>query len=157
MFLRKNFLKARTLQTKEEFDSFVFQSLDFQQAIIFPISYYKDVIPYLLFCNFVSLDEVNDSLESAFAKTNEYFTTLMEQQKTQVQVCPVTFKHGDIVWNCETCQRDATCVQCASCFRLANHEGHKVYFTAVGSSGGGCCGRKKNEKDLKKKKKKLIN
>ena len=53
-------------------------------------------------------------------------------------VCGVVFKKGEIVWTCRTCAKDPTCVQCDTCFRKSNHEGHEVYFHR--SSGrGGCC------------------
>ncbi|KAH9261791.1 hypothetical protein BASA81_000447 [Batrachochytrium salamandrivorans] len=55
------------------------------------------------------------------------------------RVCPKAFTMGEIVWNCEECQRDSTCVQCAQCFQQSNHEGHNVFFYQVSTSSGGCC------------------
>lgn len=51
--------------------------------------------------------------------------------------CGYVFKRGDIAWNCRTCQTDATCVICDSCFRHSDHQGHEVYFHRT--SPGGCC------------------
>mmetsp|Transcript_1634 Transcript_1634/g.2573 ORF Transcript_1634/g.2573 Transcript_1634/m.2573 type:complete len:2448 (-) Transcript_1634:7099-14442(-) len=51
--------------------------------------------------------------------------------------CGYVFQRGDIAWNCRTCQTDATCVLCDSCFRNSNHEGHEVFFHRT--TPGGCC------------------
>jgi len=51
--------------------------------------------------------------------------------------CGYVFQRGDIAWNCRTCQTDATCVICDSCFQKSEHEGHEVYFHRT--SPGGCC------------------
>ncbi len=51
--------------------------------------------------------------------------------------CGYVFKRGDIAWNCRTCQTDATCVICDTCFRHSDHQGHEVYFHRT--SPGGCC------------------
>ena len=44
---------------------------------------------------------------------------------------------NDIVWICQQCQRDETCVQCNECFTRADHTNHDVYF--YHSQAGGCC------------------
>ena len=51
--------------------------------------------------------------------------------------CGYVFRRGDIAWNCRTCQTDATCVLCESCFRESDHEGHEVFFHRT--TPGGCC------------------
>jgi hypothetical protein len=53
-------------------------------------------------------------------------------------VCGRVFKKGDIVWNCRSCGKDPTCVQCDPCFRKSNHTGHEVYFHRA-EGGTGCC------------------
>lgn len=53
-------------------------------------------------------------------------------------VCGVVFKKGDLAWNCRTCGKDQTCVQCDKCYRNSNHEGHEVFFHRS-SGDGGCC------------------
>jgi hypothetical protein len=53
-------------------------------------------------------------------------------------VCGKVFKKGDIVWNCRSCGKDPTCVQCDPCFRKSNHQGHEVYFHRA-EGGSGCC------------------
>lgn len=53
-------------------------------------------------------------------------------------ICGMMFKKGDLVWTCQTCGKDPTCVQCDACFRDSDHTGHEVYFhRSIGS--GGCC------------------
>jgi hypothetical protein len=53
-------------------------------------------------------------------------------------ICGAMFKKGDLVWTCQTCGKDPTCVQCDACFRAADHAGHEVYFhRSMGA--GGCC------------------
>ena len=54
-----------------------------------------------------------------------------------IRPCGYVFKRNDIAWNCRTCQSDATCVICDSCFHASDHEGHEVYFHRT--SPGGCC------------------
>ena len=51
--------------------------------------------------------------------------------------CGYVFKHGDIAWNCRSCQSDPTCVQCDSCFNQSDHTGHDVLFHRT--TPGGCC------------------
>lgn len=53
------------------------------------------------------------------------------------ECCGYVFRRGDIAWNCRTCQTDATCVLCESCFRESDHEGHEVFFHRT--TPGGCC------------------
>jgi hypothetical protein len=54
------------------------------------------------------------------------------------KICGLMFKKGDLVWTCQTCGKDPTCVQCDACFRDSDHAGHEVYFhRSMGS--GGCC------------------
>lgn len=54
-----------------------------------------------------------------------------------VRPCGYVFRRGDIAWNCRTCQTDATCVICDTCFRASDHTGHEVFFHRT--SPGGCC------------------
>ncbi|KMS94299.1 hypothetical protein BVRB_022800, partial [Beta vulgaris subsp. vulgaris] len=44
---------------------------------------------------------------------------------------------GEPAYQCSTCGVDPTCIQCASCFRRADHTGHDVKMTHAG--GGGIC------------------
>jgi hypothetical protein len=53
-------------------------------------------------------------------------------------VCGMVFKKGDLAWNCRTCGKDPTCVQCDPCFRKSDHKGHEVFFHRS-SGNGGCC------------------
>jgi hypothetical protein len=53
-------------------------------------------------------------------------------------VCGMVFKKGDLAWNCRTCGKDQTCVQCDKCFRNSDHQGHEVFFHRS-SGDGGCC------------------
>eukprot|EP00605_Chrysophyceae_sp_TOSAG23-4_P002056 GSChrysophyteH1.ASY1.ANO1.2277.1 assembled CDS len=56
-------------------------------------------------------------------------------------ICGAVFKVGEIVWTCRQCAKDVTCVQCNSCFKQSDHEGHEVYFHRATASGGCCdCG-----------------
>ena len=47
--------------------------------------------------------------------------------------CPFGYisHRGDIVWNCQTCQTDSTCVLCDNCFHNSDNEGHDVFFTEL--------------------------
>lgn len=51
--------------------------------------------------------------------------------------CGYVFRRGDIAWNCQTCQTDATCVLCDNCYRESDHVGYEVFFHRT--TPGGCC------------------
>eukprot|EP00656_Telonema_subtile_P009193 TRINITY_DN14311_c0_g2_i3.p1 TRINITY_DN14311_c0_g2~~TRINITY_DN14311_c0_g2_i3.p1 ORF type:complete len:1287 (-),score=227.62 TRINITY_DN14311_c0_g2_i3:55-3915(-) len=53
------------------------------------------------------------------------------------RVCGHVFSHGEIAYNCLTCQSDSTCVICYDCFKNSVHEGHEYFFHKTGA--GGCC------------------
>ena len=52
---------------------------------------------------------------------------LLGKPKTKT-ICGYVFKKGDLVWTCQSCGKDQTCVLCDKCFRDSNHVGHEVYF-----------------------------
>lgn len=54
--------------------------------------------------------------------------------------CGHVFKHGDIAWNCRTCQKDSTCVLCDACFSRSAHVGHDVVFHRAAPGGICDCG-----------------
>lgn len=56
--------------------------------------------------------------------------------------CARLFKAGDLVYRCEECGFDDTCVLCSYCFNEQDHLGHSVLvYTSSGTSGGVCdCG-----------------
>lgn len=45
--------------------------------------------------------------------------------------CGKIFSPGDLVYYCQTCAVDSTCVLCQECFTDSNHEGHEVIFHKV--------------------------
>ena len=61
----------------------------------------------------------------------------LASSKAEGEICGRVFKRGDIAFNCRTCQSDPNCVQCETCFRASNHEGHDILFHRAGP--GGCC------------------
>lgn len=52
--------------------------------------------------------------------------------------CTRIFERGDLVYHCNTCTSDDTCVQCSDCFRYDNHVDHQFFFY-VSEGSGGCC------------------
>ena len=62
---------------------------------------------------------------------------LMLNHTSRNNLCGYVFQHGDIAFNCRTCQQDDTCVLCLSCYQNSNHEGHEVLFHRT--TPGGCC------------------
>ncbi|KAJ8609246.1 hypothetical protein CTAYLR_008064 [Chrysophaeum taylorii] len=70
-------------------------------------------------------------------KKNPYRALAELRASTATSACGYVFKHGDIAWNCRTCQKDNTCVLCDACFQRSAHVGHEVFFHRA--SPGGCC------------------
>lgn len=57
--------------------------------------------------------------------------------------CGYTFKVGDLIFHCQDCALDSTCVLCHHCFNPLDHEGHAIkYYPSVDMGKGvssGCC------------------
>ena len=54
--------------------------------------------------------------------------------------CGRLFQSNEIVYRCQTCGVDPTCVMCSRCFDASAHEGHDVMFYRSGGRGGCCDG-----------------
>ena len=85
---------------------------------------------------------VGTTTAAAALKKQQQISLQQQQQQHSLtpksaRPCGYVFKRGDIAWNCRTCQTDATCVICDSCFRNSNHATHEVYFHRT--TPGGCC------------------
>jgi E3 ubiquitin-protein ligase UBR1 len=52
--------------------------------------------------------------------------------------CGHIFKNGETTYRCRTCSSDDTCVLCARCFAVSDHEGHNV-FVSLSPGNSGCC------------------
>lgn len=93
-------------------------------------------------CNVKHVASTLNTLASIYCRNNDgtVDTQIVQNQKNTAarSVCGMVFKKGDIVWTCTECGKDPTCVQCDSCFRDSDHEGHEVFFHRA-SGGGGCC------------------
>jgi ATP-dependent Clp protease adapter protein ClpS len=53
------------------------------------------------------------------------------------QRCGRVFRPGEAAYSCYTCGVDPTCIQCLSCFKGADHQGHNIRM--IRAAGGGCC------------------
>ncbi|KDN52254.1 hypothetical protein K437DRAFT_243984 [Tilletiaria anomala UBC 951] len=52
--------------------------------------------------------------------------------------CGHIFREGEAIYRCRDCGHDDTCVQCAPCFNVSNHQGHDIVFS-ISSDSTGCC------------------
>jgi hypothetical protein len=52
--------------------------------------------------------------------------SMIIETRARSSVCGAVFRPGDLVWTCDQCGKDGTCVLCYACFRLSDHEGHQV-------------------------------
>ena len=86
------------------------------------------------------LFEVNSLINASFppAQRNQIVQLINYPGPLQSDVCGRVFQAGDVVYRCEVCGYDGTCVLCSDCFKEEEHDGHEVrFFTSQGS--GGCC------------------
>ena len=52
--------------------------------------------------------------------------------------CGHIFKNGDLIYHCNDCTDDETCVLCQKCFNKDVHKDHE-YFYYLSKNSGGCC------------------
>lgn len=79
-------------------------------------------------CNF---DEnvPQDKVDKVF----EHIKTLKQPSK----LCRKVLKTGDVLFSCNDCGFDATCVVCIDCFHKSAHKDHN--YRMSNTDGGGCC------------------
>lgn len=66
--------------------------------------------------------------------------TILNQLKTLKQpskVCRKVLKTGDVLFSCNDCGIDETCVVCIDCFHKSAHKDHN--YRMSNTDGGGCC------------------
>ena len=68
---------------------------------------------------------------------DQFLRILAFEGECDSQVCGRIFSAGDVIYHCNTCAYDESCVFCKDCFVHDQHEGHAVTFSQ--SSGNGRC------------------
>lgn len=74
-------------------------------------------------------DATNDDIK----KTLDHIQSLNQPSK----LCRRILKAGDVIFSCNDCGLDNTCVVCIDCFHKGAHKDHN--YRMCNSDGGGCC------------------
>ena len=79
-------------------------------------------------------EQLQKLVDAEFADCNDLAGVEVQEN----QICSKMFKRGDLVYHCDTCTADATCVQCSDCFKRSLHAGHEYEYYITWNEGG-CC------------------
>jgi BMFP domain-containing protein YqiC len=75
----------------------------------------------------------DDCPQDEIDKQLNYLRTLKQPTK----MCHKVLKTGDVLFSCNDCGFDATCVVCIDCFHKSAHKDHN--YRMSNTDGGGCC------------------
>lgn len=80
-------------------------------------------------------------MEELVAGDNSLKAALDKEKAQPSPSCGRVFDRAELIYHCNDCAVDETCVLCSGCFQKADHEGHDYHYYVSRGDGGSCdCG-----------------